>query len=112
MRVEGAIFPTAVAREFTRDAWCDLVATRPEFRRPPSVQRPNPFKPGEFMTVHHPADAAEVVIDGRAVGDVFWSMSDEPLVNVSVEPAALGFVRQWAATLGGEFRPEPPMAER
>lgn len=112
MRVEGAIFPKVAARDFTRDVWCDLVATRPEFRRYPSVQRPNPFKPGELMTVRPSPDAAEVVIDGRAVGKVYWSMSDEELVIVSVEPAALEFVQQWAATLGGEFRPEPPVAER
>jgi hypothetical protein len=111
MRIEGAIYPTSAAANFTRDAWCHLVKTRPEFRRRPPAQRPNPFKPGEFMTIHTTPDAAEVLADGRAVGDVSWSMSDEPLVNVSVEPSAMRFVQEWAAALGGEFRPESPEAE-
>jgi hypothetical protein len=58
------------------------------------------------MTVRPPADAAEVLLGGRSVGDVYWSMSEEPLVNVSIEPSALPMVLEWAVALGGEFRPD------
>jgi len=112
MSVEGAIYPTAAATNFTREAWCQLVNTRPEFRRRPPMQRPNPFKPGEIMTIYPSPDAAEVLVNGRAVSEVYWSMSDEPLVNLSVEPSAMRFVQEWAAELGGEFRPEAPEADR
>jgi hypothetical protein len=57
------------------------------------------------MTVHPAADAAQIVVNGQTVGNVYWSMSDEPLVNVSVEPSGLAFVRECAALLAGEFRP-------
>lgn len=63
------------------------------------------------MTVHRPPDAAEVVLEGSAVGQVYWSMSEEPLVNINVEPAALLLVCEWAAALGGEFRPDSSEAE-
>jgi hypothetical protein len=33
-------------------------------------------------------------------------MSDEPLVNVSVEPAGLPLVQAWASELGGMFVPD------
>jgi hypothetical protein len=75
------------------------------------VHKPNPFKPGEFMTIRPAPDAAEVLADGRAVGDVSWSISDEPLVNVSIEPSAMRLVQEWAAALSGEFRTETSEAE-
>lgn len=103
MRIEGVIYPIGAGAGFNRDAWCQLVASRPEFRRPPSRQVRNPFTGGS-MTVHPPTDTAEVVLEGCEVGQVYWSMSEEPLVNVSVEPAAQPLVREWAAALGGEFR--------
>ena len=107
MRIEGAIYPVGDAARFGRGAWCDLVSARPEFRRFPPKQTRNPFT-GEPMTVRPVPDAAEVVVEGRAVGEVYWSMSDEPLVNVSVEVSALPLVREWAEALGGEFRPGSP----
>ena len=58
------------------------------------------------MTVQPPADAAEVVSSGRVVGEVYWSMSEEPLVNVSLESALLHLAEQWAESMGGEFRPD------
>ena len=33
-------------------------------------------------------------------------MSEEPLVNVSLEPASLPLAEQWAASMGGVFRPD------
>ena len=52
--------------------------------------------------------AKEVVVEERVIGSVYWSMAKEPLVNVRIEPSALALVAQWAAALGGEFRPDTP----
>jgi hypothetical protein len=109
MRIEGTIRPTGKGSRFSRDSWCQLVSARPEFRPYPARQSRNPFT-GETMTVQPPADAAEVVLEGRAVGEVYWSMSDEPLVNVSIEPPAMPLVLEWATALGGEYRPDSPSA--
>jgi hypothetical protein len=108
MRIEGAIYPTPAATNFTHQAWCNFIKMRPEFRRPAPVQKPNPFKAGEFMTVRPAPDAAEVLVEDRVVGQVSWSMSEEPLVNVSIEPHGLILVREWATALGGEFRTDSP----
>jgi hypothetical protein len=105
MRIEGAIVPVG-RPAFNREAWCALVTRRPEFRRPPPRQIRNPFT-GESTTAQPPPDVAEVVSEGRVVGEVYWSMSEEPRVNVSVESSALPLVRECAAELGGEFQPEP-----
>jgi hypothetical protein len=107
MQIEGAIHPVGDGAGLTRGAWCQLVTARPEFRRHPLRQARNSFT-GGVMTVHPRPDAAEVVVDGRVVGQVYWSMSDEPLVNLTVESSALPLVREWAAALGGEFRQNSP----
>jgi hypothetical protein len=39
MPIEGAIYLTGTGAAFTRDAWCQLVADRREFRRAPLPQR-------------------------------------------------------------------------
>jgi hypothetical protein len=109
MRIKGVIHPLDGGVGFDREAWCQLVGHRQEFRRHAPRQVRNPFT-GEMVTVRTPADAAEVVLDGCVVGEVYWSMSEEPLVNVSVEPSALSLVMEWAAALGGEFCPESPEA--
>ncbi len=105
MQIVGAIYSREDAPLFTREAWCELVRQRPEFGRPPSRQVPNPFKRGEMMTIHPPGDSVEILLDGRNVGHAYWSMSDEPLVNVTIEAAALHLVAYWAEALGGEFHP-------
>ena len=83
MRIKGVIRPAGGEIGFTRESWCELIHRRYEFHR---------YQPKEVMQ------------DGRAVGQVYWSMSEEPLVNVSVEPSALPWVLEWAKVLGGEFR--------
>jgi hypothetical protein len=65
MRVKGAIYPTSAATDFTREAWCQLVKSRPEFRRPAPVQKPNPFKRGQLMTIYPAPDYAQIIIEGR-----------------------------------------------
>ena len=106
MRIEGVIRPTGDGAGFNRDRWCQLVGQRPEFRRYPSRRFRNPFT-GRTVTVQPPGDGAEVVMGDCMVGSVYWSMSDEPLVNVSVEQSAIHLVVEWAAVLGGEFHVEP-----
>lgn len=102
MRIDGCIRPVDGITPFDRRAWCDVVARHSEFRRPAPREITNPFtkKPA---TVQPPQGAAEVWLDGNLVGNVSWSMSAEPLVNVSVEPPAIPLVHQWAAELGGVF---------
>jgi hypothetical protein len=80
---------------------------RGEFRPLAPRQSRNPFS-GETMTVYPPPGSAHVLVDGRSVGEVSWSTSEEALVNVSVEPSALPLVQEWAVELGGEFRPDLP----
>jgi hypothetical protein len=90
MKIEGSIQPASEAT-FNRAAWCDLVGKRPELRRPAPREIINPFtkKP---TTVRATEDAAEIVLNGNVIGNASWSTSEEPLVNVSVEPAGLPFV--------------------
>jgi hypothetical protein len=105
MRIEGTIHPIGTGEGFTREAWCQLVGRRPEFRRHAPREARNPFS-GCTMIVRSPEDAAEVLLGGRSVGEVFWSMSEEPLINVSVEPSALPLVLEWAAAIGGQYCPD------
>jgi hypothetical protein len=78
-------------------------------RRPAPLQGRNP-RTGQPIILHATEDAAEVVWAGRSVGSASWSLSEEPLVNVSVAPDALFLVREWAAALGGEFQLGTPGA--
>lgn len=103
MRIEGALHPIGNAARFTIETWRQLVNDRPEFRRGSPRKARNPIT-GETISIQPAPDAAQVVFEGRVVGDVYWSMSEEPLVNVSIEPSAMPLVEQWAAAMGGEFR--------
>jgi hypothetical protein len=103
MLIEGEIRPIADSRDFNREAWCRFVSSRSEFQRYPPQERPNPFT-GAMMTIHTPPDAALVIIEGHEVGSVSWSMSDDDLVNVSIDSSAIPLVMEWAKSLGGEFR--------
>ncbi len=105
MQIEGTIRPTGDGMGFCREAWCQLVSRRPEFRRYPSCQIRNPFT-GGTVTLRPHEDSAEVLLGGRPVGKVHWSMSEEPLVWVSVEPSAMPLVLEWTRELGGEFHKE------
>jgi hypothetical protein len=106
MWIEGTIRPLETGEGFTREAWCQLIARRPEFRRHPPVRGRNPFT-GRTITLPPRDDSADVVQDGVVVGRAYWSMSvEEPLVNLCVEETALPLVLEWARALGGEFRRE------
>jgi hypothetical protein len=108
MQIEGAIYPDGDG--FSYQAWCQLVGSRPEFRQPAPRQARNPFT-SEPYTAQPRVDVADVVVAGRVVGEVYWSMSDEPLVNVSIEPEAAPLAQEWAAAISGRFQVEP-WAER
>ena len=104
-RIHGSIRPTGDAAAFTREAWCRIVKRRPEFRHHPPLQFRSPFN---LKIVETPIveDAAEV-LNGSPVGRVWWSCSEEPLVNVEIERLAMSLVSEWAAEMGGEFHEEP-----
>jgi hypothetical protein len=103
MWIDGAIFPVGDGVGFTREAWCQLVASRPEFQRPPDREGRNPFT-GKTVTFRPTPDTATVLLNGQAIGNVYWSMSEEALVNVEIDSSGLPLVLEWAAALGGEFR--------
>ena len=58
------------------------------------------------MIVPPHEDVAGVFVEDREVGTVWWSMTDEPLVCVEIEPSSVLLVQGWAKELGGEFFPE------
>jgi hypothetical protein len=111
MRIEGAIYPLAGASAFNRQAWCQFIASRPEFRLPAPRPFINPFT-REKEKLQARDDVAHVIQDARDVGMVHWSESEEALVNVSVESSAMDLVSECAAAMHGEFRayPLPPPA--
>ncbi|MHC2069045.1 hypothetical protein ACYFX5_16365 [Bremerella sp. T1] len=102
MQINGEILPAADTAIFTRERWCKLITSRAEFKRPTPKETTNPFT-GEAMTVLPPEDVAEVVFDGIVVGKVYWSMSDVPLINFSIEASNLEVVEEWATAMGGRF---------
>jgi hypothetical protein len=104
-KIEGSIRPKPETVGFDREAWCQYISQRSEFRRSQPRLARNPFT-GGGMTVSTPDDVAEVLLENRMVGRVWWSMSEESLVNVSVESVAMPLVLEWARQLGGEFRAE------
>ena len=108
--VNGAIRPIAEGPGFSRHNWCEFVRRRAEFRRPAPQQARNPFT-GESVTVRPTEDVAHVIHDGRKVGSVWWSMNEELLVNVEIEPGAITLVHEWASELGGEFNQYPSVEE-
>lgn len=106
MQITGTIRPTADSKDFNREAWCSFILSRPEFQLQSPREVPNPFKPGTTMKTPVHRDAADVVVDGRTVGRVHWSMSEEPLVVVKIDPSAVAIAVQWAEEFGGKFQEE------
>src|SRR5882672_6831405 len=107
MRIEGAIRPISGAVGFSHQKWCQLVRRRPEFRPyPPRQGQPTYPRHLQFSPPEDLEDAAEVWLNGRVVGNVHWSNSGAPLVNVSVDRSAVSLVLEWATALEGEFREE------
>jgi hypothetical protein len=89
MRVEGIIQLVGDDLAGEREAWHELLARRPEFRRPGPRQTINPFT-REPMMISPRLDVAEVVVDGVPVGQVDWSADeDEAQILVSIERSAI-----------------------
>jgi hypothetical protein len=89
---------------FDRAAWIELVSHRPEFKRYPSSDIVDPFTKSKAI-VYATDDVAEVIVMGKAVGQVYWSMSDESLVNVNIDVCAVSLAYEWAKELDGELKP-------
>jgi hypothetical protein len=102
MIIQGTIRPSGDGSEFNRPAWCKFIASRPEFRRAAPRTVKDPIT-GETTTVNPPEDAAEVIIDGNAVGNVYWSSVQRGMIHLRVKPAALPLVKEWAEEMGGSF---------
>ncbi len=96
-----AIRPKPDGPSLTYEAWCDLVEQRAELVRPKPVVGKFPTT-GEPMTFFPRPDGAAVVIGGREVGGVHWSLSgDEDEVILSGEGEfILPFAKELAELLG------------
>jgi hypothetical protein len=103
--VRGSIRAKSTETQLDRALWRQFIGSRPEFRRQLSISGVNPFS-GTEMTVSPRADSAEVIMDNRPVGNVWWSMSDVPMVNISVQEIALPLVLECAKDLNAEFHAE------
>jgi hypothetical protein len=100
----GQIKPIGNPDKFTRKAWCQFISCHADFRRHAPRESRNPFS-GKAMHVTTTDDVAEVIAEGRKVGSAWWSMNDEPLVNVEIEPSFIPLAQMWAKELSGEFFP-------
>lgn len=105
MKIDGVIRPKNGSSSFNFESWCDFVRSRPELVRPEPKIGKNPFT-GEPVEFKASQDAAEIVVDGSIVGSASWSMSEEPLVNVTIEESRIALVKEWAEELNGEFHPD------
>ncbi|MAG92212.1 MAG: hypothetical protein CMJ48_00455 [Planctomycetaceae bacterium] len=102
--------PVANSTPFERESWIRVIEDRSELiPAQPLPGIPNPFKPGETMTVSPDPAHASLVIDQLEVGSFSWAMNDETLINVH---GNLNDVRSFAVELaeflGGVFVPERP----
>ena len=102
MQIQGSIRPCGDGAGFNRAAWCKLLSSRPEFRRPQPRTVLDPVT-GETTVVPAAEDVAEVIIDGVSAGNVYWSNNQRGLVHLRVKPAALPLVKEWAEELDGTF---------
>lgn len=109
VRIQGVIRPGQNTTVFDRASWCELVARRPEFHFSAPVPIKNPFT-GEPMAILPREGDADIMLETVKVGRAYWSMSEESLVIVDIDPEALSLVREWVAELGGEFHEEPTLA--
>lgn len=105
MQINGVIKPQPESHRLTFDTWCEFVAGRSEFRRPQPTETRNPFG-GEAITIQPSDDVVDIEVDGCVVGNAFWSMSEEAVVNVTIDEPHLPLVSEWAEELDGVFHPD------
>lgn len=84
--------------------WIDLIGEHPDLV---------PFEPQEAtsrftkrrMVIKPLPDVARVVINGREVGTMSWSLDDSNMINVFGEPeAVVPLAHEIARSLGGRFQ--------
>lgn len=102
MRIDGVIIPND-DNPFNKEIWICVLDSRPEFRRACSRTSRHPLN-RTAMTIHAAPDPAGIWLHDELIGNVSWSHSEQPLINVSIEPAGLPLVQEWAAVLGGQWR--------
>ncbi|MCA9113185.1 MAG: hypothetical protein KDA52_24750 [Planctomycetaceae bacterium] len=83
MKTIWEISPAEGDEGFTVEDWMKLIEARSELQTIPPATRPNPFKPGEMMTVRAPATSVNVHLDESCVGSVAWAMDESILLDAS-----------------------------
>jgi hypothetical protein len=85
-------------------AWIGLIGEHPNLVPPEPRAGINPFTKGPMVIEPRP-DVARVVVDGRALGVMEWSLDESNLINVFGESqVVIPLAQEIAATLGGRFR--------
>jgi hypothetical protein len=108
MQFFGAIRAKVGGPPITYDRWCEYVRRRSDLARSAPRTGRNP-KTGEPMTIRPRPDGATVVIDGRKIGNVGWSLSGEDEVIVSGDPELIvPWATAVAVELDAEFAELPP----
>jgi hypothetical protein len=84
--------------------WIDLIHEHPHLVSPEPQEATSPFTKRRMVIKPLP-DVARVVIDGREVGAMSWSLDDSNLINVFGEPeAVVPLAHEIARSLGGRFQ--------
>jgi hypothetical protein len=84
--------------------WIDLIREHPHLVPPVPREGINPFT-RQSMVIRPRPDVARVIIGGREVGTMSWSLDDSNLINVFGEPqAVIPLAREIARSLGGRFQ--------
>ena len=87
--------------------WIDLIREHPNLVPPEPVEGISPFTKRR-MTIKPLPDVARVIVDGREVGAMSWSMDDSNLIHVFGEPeSVVPLAQEIARSLGGRFRATP-----
>jgi len=103
MKIQGTIRPCGPGTRFTRENWCQLLSSRPEFRHSGPRENVDPLT-GEKLLIPPPQDAAEVIVDGQPIGQVFWSNNNQKgVIHLQLRPAGLPLVKEWAEEMDGTF---------
>ena len=70
--------------ELQEDQWIDTIDSRSELVAIPAQEVPNPFIPGEMMTVSPPATSAQLISNSRKIGDFYWASDDSPCLFLEI----------------------------
>ena len=85
-------------------SWIDMIREHPNLVPPEPREGINPFTK-RAMVIRPRPDVARVVVDGKEVGAMDWSLDDSNLINVFGEPQVIvPLAHEIARSLGGRFR--------